>query len=235
MPTFTTRAQQAFKDRAWPRYAAATGVALLLLTLLVMLGPDQESVRSRFEVYGAEGELRIMPDISIDEGRDAVHQERRRAREETPPAYEVVPDRVWEQAEREVPRVETRRDRPQESEVVAEAHDAAADDREQVELLLPQQTSPDYRIVKLVRPTYPVGATEAQQRIPRIRMVASLFVGPDGQVQAAMITQDEGGPVFEAELLRALRQWEFEWIVDPPPTLGRWITVPCNFKGPYAG
>ena len=71
---FTTEAQAASRRSARRRYLGAVVVALTALVLLVLLGPDEQEVKERFEYYGAPGELQIMPEVSIEEGDQSLHQ-----------------------------------------------------------------------------------------------------------------------------------------------------------------
>lgn len=229
---FTTRAQLAFKSRAWPRFAGAAIVALAAIALLVLLGPNRDEVRKRFVIYGAEGEIRLMPEISIDDGTDPVYQLPESFRDTPPPDFVIEPDEPRPDGVEVVPPVveEARFDQEGESDI--EVVDADVGRENRVELTLPQQTSRDFRILELVRPLYPAGATEAERRTPEIRVEAAIFVGPDGLVRAAMVTGGTGGPVFQEEALRAMRQWVFQWLIEPPPQVGRWIEMTWRFKGP---
>jgi TonB family protein len=233
-PSFTTAVQHASKTRAWPRFVGAGVVAVIALIVLALFGPEREEIRKRFEVYGAEGEIKLMPEISIDEGQDRVHQLPESFREAPPPNYQVEPDDPSPDAEREVPKAVTEALVTAEDESEFDVVDAETGEQDQVELTLPQQTSRDFRILELVRPVYPVGASASERRIPSVRVDAAIFVGTDGKVQAAMVTGGSGGPIFEEEVLRAVRQWLFEWIIDPPPSVGRWIEMSWRFKSPFA-
>ncbi|MFN2371463.1 MAG: hypothetical protein ABR506_09990 [Candidatus Krumholzibacteriia bacterium] len=227
---FASRAHTAFKEGGARRLLGAAAAALVLLALLVLLGPDQEEVKRRFEYYGAPGELRIMPEISIDDGRDAVHQLPKSLQQPPPPAEIVVePESDDPDAEDTVarPREGAPTDRPP-VDLVADAEQAS---EAQVELALPQQRNPDWFILHQVRPDYPVDAPEAERRQPLVFVEAAIFVGRDGRVTESMITATNGGPTYGRAVLAAVDQWVFGWRVDPGA--GRWIEMTWNFRSPY--
>ena len=72
--SFTTAAQVRFRQGGPRRLAVAAGIALLALLLLVWLGPQETAIVRSLTYYGAPGELEIMPEISIDDGADAMHR-----------------------------------------------------------------------------------------------------------------------------------------------------------------
>ena len=69
-----TAAQVRFRQGGPRRLAVAAGIALLALLLLVWLGPQETGIVRSLTYYGAPGELEIMPEISIDDGADAMHR-----------------------------------------------------------------------------------------------------------------------------------------------------------------
>lgn len=226
----TTRAQAAFRQGGGRRLLGATAAALAILALLVLLGPDEEQVKRRFEYYGAPGELRIMPEISIDDGSDAVHQIPKSLLQPPPPAEIIVePEKDDREALETVakPRDGTPSERLPE-ELVADADEAS---EAQVELALPQQRNPDWFILHQVRPEYPVEASDSERRLPLVFVQAAIFVGPDGRVQESMVTATNGGPAYSRVVLAALEAWVFGWRVDPGA--GRWIEMTWNFRSPY--
>lgn len=227
---FTTRAQAAFRRGGGRRLLGAAAVAAAGLLLLVLLGPDQESVRRRFEYYGAPDEMHIMPEISIEDGRDAAHQLPQSLQQPPPPAeIEVEPDDVVEKAEDSVPLpVDSEADNSQPVPVVEPA-DVDQDDR--VELSLPMQSNPDWFILEEVRPDYPLEVSETERRTPVIFVRAAIFVGADGLVKERMVMATNGSPVFGEAVLEALAQWRFGWRVEPGA--GRWIEMTWNFRSPY--
>ncbi len=227
--SFTTRAQAAFRGGGRKRLFAATGVALVGLLVLVLLGPDEQEIKKRFEYYGAPDELRIMPVISIEEGADAVHQLPRNLQAPPPPAeVEIEPERTDPDATEPVPEEADERRETDPSEHVAEGETA---EHNQVQLALPRQSNPDWFILVQVRAEYPLGVSDFERRTPVIVVRAAVFVGPDGRVQEAMITNSTGSAAFNDAVLDALVQWVFGWRVDPGA--GRWIEMTWNFRSPY--
>ena len=227
---FATRAHAAFKRGGRRRLLGAAVATLVLLLLLVVLGPEQAEIKQRFEHYGAPGELHIMPEISIVEGRDARQQVPKSLQQPPPPAAIIVEDeprdpRATETAPK--PRQET----PSESVPLDLAADADEADRDQVELSLPQQRNPDWYILHQVRPEYPLDAPERERRLPTVFVRAAIFVGKDGRVLEKMVLATNGGPTYSAVVLEALGEWVFGWRVDPGA--GRWIEMTWNFRSPY--
>jgi hypothetical protein len=130
-----------------------------------------------------------------------------------------------------VPKAEESIDRV--AEPVTDPADAIADVLfdEQVQLLLPQQTSRDWYILHMVRPEYPVLASEQDRRRPVINVVAWIFVDTQGNVTAAQLISNEGGDVFGDAVLEAVQQWKLGWRVDPQK--GRQLVLPWRFRSPY--
>ena len=231
--SFTTEAQAASHRSGRKRMFWASGVvAVAGLIALVLLGPNEQEIKERFEYYGAPGELKIMPEISIDDGQQKVHQIPQSLQVQPPPAnIEIEEEEQTEEGTVEVPpenilepnEVETVRDLPQDNT------DLSSD--QQVEMARPMQTNPDYFILNLVRPQYPLEASEAERRIPVITVTVAIHVGPDGLVSDAWITRNTGGPLFAEECLKAVRQWKFGWRIDPG--IGRQFPITWRFKSPY--
>ncbi len=210
----------------------AAVVAVVILALLAWLGPDQQSVKRRFENYGKPGELKIMPEVSIDNGSDTRHQLPKSLQKPPPPSYfEPEHERPRPEAEEAVPVPKKMQPKPvleTAQQIDPKAEQAA---RNQAELKLPSQSNPDWYILKQVRPEYPLQTSETERRQPIIFVRAAIFVGPDGSVLEKMILATNGGPAFSREVLAALEQWKFGWRVDPGQ--GRWIEMTWNFKSPY--
>ena len=227
---FATRAHDAYKRGGGRRLLGAAAAAVGLLALLVLLGPEQEEIKRRFEYYGAPGELRIMPEISIDKGSDRVHQMPKSLQQPPPPA-EVVVEEEMDDPDAEDVVAEPKEGTPAEvrpDDVVADAEEAS---EAQVELALPQQTNPDWFILHQVRPEYPVDAPESERRLPKVFVKAAIFVGRDGRVQEKMVLATNGGATYAEAVLEALGEWVFGWRIDPGA--GRWIEMTWNFRSPY--
>lgn len=230
--SFTTAAQEQFRRGGTRRRLTAAGLAVAALLLLAWLGPRESAVVRKLTYYGAPGELKIMPEVSIDDGADQAHRLPRSLQAPPPAPLEVVPERTRDRAPETVPVPATGTDRLQ--PVVADPADAIVDALfdESVQLLLPQQTSRDWYILHLVRPEYPVLASEQDRRRPVINVVVWIFVDPQGNVTAAQLVSNDGGDVFAQAVLEAVRQWKLGWRVDP--LKGRQLVLPWRFTSPYA-
>lgn len=229
--SYTTAAQDAFRRRGGRRLLWSAAAALLLLGLLIVLGPDHRDVERRFRFYGAPGVLRIMPEISIEDGKDRVHQLPKSLQVPPPPAaIEILKEDVDPHGTVPVPK-ETDDRNVQDQDEVQPDPDAERADRAQVELSLPSQTNPDWYILHMVRPEYPLDAPEAERRQPLIFVNVAIFVGPSGDVAERMVQATNGSRVFAEEVLAALVDWKFGWRVNPG--YGRWIEMTWNFHSPY--
>lgn len=229
--SFTTEAQARYRRGGRRRLVLAAVTAVVALLLLVWLGPRDSVIVRRLTYYGAPGELRIMPEISIDQGAAAEHRLPRSLQMPPPPArLEIVPERRDDRALETVPKAREAIDRV--GETVKDPAEAIVDALfdEQVELLLPQQTSTDWYILRLVRPVYPVLASEQDRRRPVINVVAWIFVDPQGNVTAAQVISNEGGDVFAQAVLEAIRQWKLAWRVEEPK--GRQLVLTWRFRSP---
>lgn len=229
--SFTTAAQDRFRQGARRRWLVASGCAVVALLLLVWLGPEETEIVRSLQYYGAPGELKIMPEISIDTGADPVYRLPRSLQMPPPPAkIQVVPDRTDDRALEKTPKAEEAIERV--DEAVTDPAEAIMDAlfEEQVQLLLPQQTSRDWYILHLVRPEYPVLASEQDRRRPVINVVVWIFVDPQGNVTAAQLISNEGGDVFGDAVLEAVQQWKLGWRVDPKK--GRQLVLPWRFRSP---
>lgn len=231
--SFTTAAQERFRRGAGRRWLAAASVAVVALLLVAFFGPRETEILRKLTYYGAPGEMKIMPEISIDEGADQAHRLPRSLQAPPPAPLEVVPEQTRDKAAEEVPRPAEGVDRaePVNRDQAEAIVDALFD--ESVQLLLPQQTSRDWYILHLVRPEYPVLASEQDRRRPVINVVVWIFVDRQGNVTAAQLVSNDGGEVFAQAVLEAVQQWKLGWRVDPQK--GRQLVLPWRFRSPYAG
>lgn len=227
---FTTRAQAAFRRGNSRRLAVASVVAVLGLVALVLLGPDEEEIKRRFEYYGAPDELRIMPEISIEEGRDRTHQLPQSLQAPPPPAeIEVEPEDPVDKADEVLPKPVDAED--SEVQPVPVVDPARIAEHEQVQLSMPRQSNPDWFILREERPSYPLTVSEKERRTPVIFVRAAIFVGADGTVKERMLLGTNGSAAYGDAVLDALANWLFGWRVDPGA--GRWIEMTWNFRSPY--
>ncbi len=241
---FVSPASASEHARVGKRLLLALPAALALLGLLVLLGPSAEEVERKFTPYGAQGPLRIMPEIAIEDGADPVA--RQAARQSTPPpaapeyqaepdqpspdAQEVMPEPSEEAAE--VTDVGVSEEAPQDVVQTTESEGDAA-----VDMVLPRQSADsDFIIRKLVRPLYPAGLSLEQQRQPVVTVTVGVFLTSEAHVQAVMIQSNDGPPAFEEAVLTAMDRWEFApRLRDGVPPAPRWLLITWRFSSPLAG
>lgn len=70
----------------------------------------------------------------------------------------------------------------------------------------------------------------AQARNQAGRVVVSLRIGPDGAVRAARVVQADPPGVFDAAVLAAVRQWQFEPATYRGQPVEVWATLPIEFQ-----
>jgi len=235
---------QAERARVGARLLWALPLTLLIFGLLVLLGPDAEQIERKFTPYGADGPLRIMPEIAIEDGQDAVS--RQAAREASPPpaapSYEVEPDPPHPEAEEVQPRQSEEaaevvdqgpnEEAPADAVVASESTGDAS-----VDMVLPSQhADSDFIIRKLVRPLYPAGASLADQRKALITVQAAFYLNEKAEIVAVMIQSNDGGPEFGLAARTAMEQWEFApRLRGGMPPAPRWLVVTWRFRSPLIG
>jgi len=229
---YTTRAQAEFRSGTWKRLLGAVVLAVAGLVAFMIFGPEEKDIKERFEYYGVPDEIRIMNEISIDDGHDNIEKLPKSLRVPPPPANleieEETPDPegteiMPEKNEADPNRIDVNTKNPLENSEVSENY--------QVEMSLPMQTNQDFFIVHLERPNYPLSASESERRTPVIVVQVGIFVDPQGNVAEAMILASGGSRIFDDAVLAAVRKWKFGWLVEPGA--GRWLQFPFNFKSPY--
>ncbi|MEZ4388484.1 MAG: N-acetylmuramoyl-L-alanine amidase [Candidatus Krumholzibacteriia bacterium] len=235
---------EAERARVGRRLLWALPAALLILVILAVLGPDAETIERKFTPYGDAGPLRLMPEISIDDGEMQRHQ--RAAAEAVPPPaapdYQIEPDELSADATEVAPRSHDTRsdvagldegleDRPQTDAKIASDGDATVD------MDLPsQQVDSDFIITRLVRPLYPARATPDDRARPLITVEAAFFLNETGAIVALIIQSNDGGPEFAAAAREAMEQWEFQpRLRDGQPPAPRWLVVTWRFRSPFSG
>jgi len=207
-------------------------VAVAGLVLLVLLGPDEQTIKERFEYYGAPGELQIMPEISIEEGHQEIHQIPKSLQVEPPPSnIEIEKENPSEDGIVEIPPVNLQDPNEVDKTSRFPRDNAEMSEDQQVEMALPMQSNPDYFILHMVRPEYPLGASEAERRIAVIFVEVVIFVGPDGLVTDAWVNSTNGSRLFIDEAIKAVKKWKFGWRINPG--IGRQIVITWRFKSPY--
>lgn len=235
---------EAERARTGRRLLWALPVALAFIGILAWLGPDAEEIERKFTPYGDLGPLRLLPEISIDDAEDKMHQ--RAAMEASPPQaapeYQIEPEQRSERAEEVAPisdEVQPEVPHTGVSESDQPLTDAimAADGDATVDMDLPSQTvDSDFIITRLVRPLYPARATEADRARPVITVTAGFYLDSTGEVQALIIQSNDGGPEFATVARQAMEQWEFQpRLRDGVPPAPRWLLVTWRFRSPFRG
>jgi TonB family protein len=217
----------------------ACGLAVVILILIAVLGPDEERLQQLLFHTGVEGELRILPEIQIIQEEDPVSQEAKQAMAGATQGLDVeVVDRPEQETPSENPTpAPPPRGQPDptlpfddQPRVGAVGADEVVD---QVRMVRPTQRSNDFILVKLVRPQYPPGISPALRR-RTFQVDVAVYVEADGKVSGAYVTKGEGGRAFEEAALSAVRQWEYRYVgpdgkAEPFWDQVRWIFAP---RGP---
>lgn len=209
------------------RYAGAAVGALIVLAVLALFGPDRELIRKRWEFTGAPGPLKILPQISIDDGQDPAHQEAaRQAALATPPVpeYVVEPD---ERGERPVPVA------PPPPSPLTSVEAEPDDLNDTVELNLPTSTNPCFHLLRQVYPRYPADASPTDRLAPVLTVKVAFFVGASGAVEGSYVLESDASPAFAAVVLKAVDRWlydpDFAACADPA---GFWNILTVTFRNP---
>lgn len=228
-------AQAAFRRGGRRRLLAACGGALLALLLLIVLGPSEQAVKDRFELTGKRGPLLLMNEVSVTDAKDKKVQLPRHFRElPPPPAPAALEPPAPQGTMSPLPSA-----RPTPAPVPDEAilSDPDLDLVDLVELNSPVQSleNPWFKLVRLVRPEYPAMVDEIWRRQPLVTVEAAHYVDEQGQVTAAYIVRCDGGPEFEAAVLKALQLWVYQPL-DPSgrAPAGFWKPTIWRFRSPYA-
>ena len=230
------------RARVGKRLLWSLPVALALLGLLALLGPSAEEIERKFTPYGADGPLRIMPEIAVDDGLDLDQMKARSEVAPPPPApeYQVEPEKTYQDANELTPEImaetapitdtgETS-DAPTENVLTTESDGDAA-----VDMSLPSQNADsDFIIRKLVRPLYPLHAGERDRLRSLITVKAGFFLNEQADIVAVMIQSNDGGPEYADAARQAMNRWEFEpRLRDGVPPKPRWLVVTWRFRSPF--
>lgn len=214
------------------RWFVAVAASLIALAAIIIFGPDEETIKERFEYYGTPDEIQIMSEISIEDGQDSSQQLPKSLQLPSPPS-QIEFEKEEPDEDGTEPMPEKSPIEPNEIEIEFPDTQDVSDSSEdyQVEMALPMQSNPDFFIDHIVLPEYPIDASTLERRTPVIVVKIGLFVAKDGTVSDAMILSSTGSTVFEDAALIAVKQWQFSWRIDPGA--GRWLQFPFNFKSPY--
>lgn len=213
------------------RYLVAAALAVLAVILFAVFGPDREDVKKRFEFSGVEGPLKVMPELSIDEGVDARFQEamRRKDLPEPSPRYEVLED---DHGPEPVPKESEAS--PDTEAAVEESDDPELDEMDLVDMRLPAQSNPWFRLVRMVRPRYPADATAQDRMLPLVLVEVAFYVSPSGTIEGAYIISNEGSDAFARVTLKAVEEWLYEPISADVAPQGFWNRLTLRFRQPTA-
>lgn len=224
--------QEAVRLNSRKRMIWATIIAVSLTLLFVLLGPSRDSIKRKFEFSGKEGPLKIMPELSIDDGQSNLHQDKQKTPSQLPtaPEYEAEDPNAMK-AELPPPLPPNAL-----SEVVDEINpDPDLDVTDAVEMLLPSQTNPWFRLIRMVRPRYPAEATQEDLDSGIVTVEVAFFVSPTGNVTGSYIISCSGSNAFREITLKAVEQWLYEPILaDGKAPDGFWNRLSINFRSPIA-
>ena len=82
-------------------------------------------------------------------------------------------------------------------------------------------------VLRKVEPTFP----EAARKMGLTgKVVAKLLVGADGRVSRISIREAAPHGIFEQDVLKALKQWEFKPGYYKDQAVATWVVVPVNFR-----
>ena len=230
--SFTTEAQAKFRLGSTKRTLWAAIGALCVVVILLLLSPEYDPQKDPLAHYGAPGEMVIMQQVSIQDGRDQTHQ--------LPKSLQVPPPPARMEIEKEETSPEGSVPVPQETEatpnevittVTSINPDAEVSSKNLVELNMPIQSNPDLFLLQHQNPEYPLDATDGDRRIPSIYVLVAAFVNPDGEVTDVMVMTNTGSRVFADAVVEKVKEWKFGWRV--PQKVGRWAKVVYNFNSPY--
>jgi outer membrane biosynthesis protein TonB len=227
-------AQEAFRRGARQRLWLGLAGGVLILILVLLLGPDYETVRRRWDVTGKRGPVQLMPEVTVVDGSDPRYQLPKSLRDMPPPPnIEVEPPQPTGEPVPKSQPVPT--PTPMTNEQIAA--DPDLDLMDQVELNSPMQslTNPWFTLVRMVRPQYPTGVSEEMRRRPLVTVEAAHYVDELGHVTASYVVASDGGEEFGQAVLRALQQWIYK-PVDPSGRApgGFWKPTIWRFRSPYA-
>jgi Gram-negative bacterial TonB protein C-terminal len=222
--------QQKVRLHSRKRMIWATVCAVTATLLFILLGPSRDSIKKKFEFSGKEGPLKIMPELSIDDGSSDIHQDKQKMPSKLPtaPEYEVEdPNAMKAELPPPMPPNTV-------TEVVDEANvDPDLDVLDAVELLMPTQTNPWFKLIRMVRPHYPADASQEDLDQPTIKVEVAFFVSPTGVVSGSYIINCTGSNAFKEVTLKAVDEWLYQPLNngDSAPD-GFWNRLTINFRSP---
>jgi TonB family protein len=210
---------------------AASGIALVALVILSLLGPSSDEIDRWFRHTGIRGELQILDNIDIVPDVDPTTQERKEPLAGATEGVQVEADRPRPHPEVDNPTPQPHeRGLPSPKVVDADRPELriGSDEIHQVEMHRGTQQSLDFILRKFVRPDYPEDATTVQ-RARVIWVVVAMYVDELGHVVEAYTTRNDGGPPFERAVLKAVKQWEYEPLLVNGEPHGFWDEIRWEF------
>ena len=221
------------------RLAVATGAAVGVGVLLVLLGPDANPDDEWYVHTGVEGEVRVLDAIEIVPDEDPVTlREARRMAGATRGVRSPITEKVLNPDNPEAVSPEKPRGRESATpdvmrRVDPEARIALQED-EYVETNRPSQHSEDFVVLHSVEPRYPPDAPPAL-RTRDVVVRVNMYVDETGHVSHAYVDRNEGGPRFEAAVIEAVTQWIYRPFEHEGGPSGFWDTIYFVFRvGPGA-
>ena len=102
-----------------------------------------------------------------------------------------------------------------------------------VELLMPAQMNPWFRLIRMVRPRYPADAVQEDLDSPVITVEVAFFVASSGRVTGSYIISCSGSQAFADITLKAVDEWIYEpLVIDGRIPDGFWNHLTINFRSP---
>jgi len=205
--------------RARLRYAFLLSLAAHLL-LAVAFRPLSDVIPLVRHI-GYHGPLEIMPEISVIEEQEARAENpvERLSGAGSPSFFEVVPIQIVDWSVPSSPR--------EASEQAAPDQGIGDDVLQQMETSLPQPTSEDVVIRKLVKPLYPRSSIEAG--VEGIA-IYRLYIRSDGTVRHARLVYSDVDRACELAAYRAALEWKFRPYVVGGAESGFIYQVPFRFR-----
>jgi TonB family protein len=209
------------RERAYRRRLYILTPVAAVLMVLLFLTSDRFPYREIEKYVGWEGEMRLMPEITIVPDKEDITSEERRMRLESMTSIDLD---LAEVPNREEASPGNEDDRKQEEVAVPEL------DRFDVRTVQAARDVPyseDYVILHMVEPDYP--SEELKDGIEG-NVTVELFVNEAGRVEAATVLSAVGPRSFQDASLDAVRQFMFQ----PPTENGEprpmWIKFRIKFR-----
>ena len=223
--------QERFRRSNRKRIIYSSIGAVIILVLVIVFGPSGKDVRRTWEFPGREGPLKLMPELSIDEGSDAVHMDagsKSQASRAAPNYEPTVPEAI-----EKVPLSSPVSTSDETTEILPET-DPELEMLDAVKMRLPAQTNPWFRLIRMVRPRYPADAADADLQQPQVVVEVAFYVNESGHVDGSYIMSNTGGQAYARVVLKAVEQWLYEplLLADGRKPQGFWNRLKIFFRTP---